>query len=99
MKTENGKDSLIQTVKRYLEREPYRKESLPQTIVTEGVRPDEDYWYVPVSTPREAESVFDYYNYLAKIEEAILEQENQHVILVPCLDSEEITADREESTV
>jgi hypothetical protein len=99
MTTNSSKESLIQTVKSYLHETPYKKENLPQVVVEGNVRPDEDYWYVPISTPREAESVFDYYNYLAKIEEAILDNEDQHVILVPCLDSEDLTVDQGKSTV
>ena len=92
-------ESVIQKVKEYLKKNPYPKETLPQDIVGNGVRSDGDYLYIPISTLREAKSVFDYYNYLAKIEEAILDKEGQHVILVPCLDSEAKAGKAFESTV
>lgn len=70
-----------------LDQRPYEEMGLKRTVVAEGIQLDAGFWYVPVSTPTEAAITFNYFGYLADLEEE-LEQMGHKVVIVPCLEGE-----------
>jgi hypothetical protein len=57
------------------------------SIVPEGIRQDDDWWYVPVKSDRIPDRLFEYYEALANVESQI-EEDNQVTVLFIPVDTE-----------
>lgn len=71
-------NEIIALVKQYLAKLSYKVE-----VVTEGVREDNGWWYVPVHAEPEPEKRWPYYEDLTDIETTIEDNSGIHVVLVP----------------
>jgi len=54
-------------------------------VVEQGIRKEEYWWYVPVRPSVEPVKRYEYYEALADVEEALDENENLTVFLVPTM--------------
>ena len=60
--------------------------------LTQGVRHEQDWWYVPVRPSLEPPRRYEYYEALADVETNMLTQENIIVLLLPTSPEEEAVA-------
>ena len=52
-------------------------------VIPEGVRHDQEWWYVPIRPSKRPPKRYEYYEALACIENDVQRQENLTVLLVP----------------
>jgi hypothetical protein len=81
------REKVIDTIKQRLTQAEIRQFELE--VFEPGVRKDDDWWYVPVSTKKERVSAFDYAPLLSKIEEEFEEKfqdEGTRLLLIPALE-------------
>jgi len=57
-------------------------------VIEQGIRKEEYWWYVPVRPSVEPVKRYEYYEALADVEEALEENENLTVFLVPTVPEE-----------
>ena len=74
---------VIKLVERYLESHQPRDYRL--RVLTEGVRQDENWWYVSVQPTSERPRSYDYYDALSETEQDIQEKEHENILLVPAM--------------
>ncbi len=72
---------IIQAVKRHLAER--QLEGITISIIEQGVRNDQNWWYVPVRADREPRKTYEYYEALAEIEDDLKSKEKLDVLLVP----------------
>jgi hypothetical protein len=83
----NEEQRIAHVVQELLDRNEYEERELTRTVAVDRIYQDHGYWYVPVATPHEAANTFNYYGYLADVEEE-LDQSGHKVVIVPCLERE-----------
>lgn len=54
-------------------------------VLAEGVRHEQEWWYVPVRPNRQPEKRFEYYEALADVERRLLQEQHYTVLLVPVI--------------
>ena len=55
-------------------------------ILDEGVRSENEWWYVPVKRKSDLPKTYEYYDLLATLEERLDEEKNLNVLFVPTAD-------------
>jgi len=75
---------IIDRIKQRLTQDKIREFELE--VFETGVRQDDDWWYVPVSTKKESVSAFDYAPLLSKIEEEF-KTEGARLLLIPAIEA------------
>jgi hypothetical protein len=78
--TEND---VIALVEKYLK--PHQPADYKLKVSPEGIRRDDDWWYVVVQPDREDVRSYDYYGRLTEAELDLQEKEHVNVLLVPVL--------------
>ncbi|MFI5381232.1 MAG: hypothetical protein ACHRHE_18195 [Tepidisphaerales bacterium] len=78
--TEND---VIALVEKYLK--PHQPPDYKLKISPEGIRRDDDWWYVVVQPDKEDVRSYDYYGRLTEAELDLQEKEHVNVLLVPVL--------------
>ncbi len=53
------------------------------TVLEQGVRHDQDWWYVPIQPDKQPAKRYEYYETLAEIENELQRDENMTVLFVP----------------
>jgi hypothetical protein len=76
-------EKVIALAQQYLER--HQPSSYRLNVVQDGVRQDNDWWYVLVQPDREDVRSYDYYGRLAEAEIDLKDAEHVNVLLVPVL--------------
>jgi hypothetical protein len=61
----------------------HKDKNWPLEVLEDGVRQDDDWWYVPVRPGQKRERGFEYYDLLARIEEELEDQKELNILLVP----------------
>lgn len=61
-------------------------------VLTQGVRHEQDWWYVLVRPDFQPPKRFEYYEALAEVEMALQKSENLTVLLVPTVPASELAA-------
>jgi len=76
-----SKQQIVDLVNRYLrDRHP---EGLDLLALTDGVRREAEWWYIPVKPSAIPQRSFPYYEALADVEEELEQKEKLDVVLVP----------------
>lgn len=73
--------SIAELVQKYIDENPVAGITL--RVVTEGVRQDRDWTYVPVMPDHQPASRFPYYEALARLETRIQMEQGQTILLIP----------------
>lgn len=76
-------DQVIAMARKYLE--PHQPVNYRLQVQEQGVRRDDDWWYVLVQPDREDVRSYDYYGRLAEAEIDLKDKEHLNVLLVPVL--------------
>jgi hypothetical protein len=74
---------VITLAKKYLA--PHQPTDYKLRVIEDGVKKDDDWWYVLVQPDREDIRSYDYYGRLAEAEISLKDSENVNVLLVPVL--------------
>lgn len=74
---------VAELVRRYLQ--PHQPPNYHLDVLPDGVRQEEDWWYVLVRPDRENVRAYDYYARLAEAEVTLRDDEGVNVLLVPVL--------------
>jgi hypothetical protein len=74
---------VVALAKRYLE--PHQPGNYRLEVMADGVKKDDDWWYVLVQPDRENVHSYDYYGRLAEAEIDMADKEHVNVLLVPVL--------------
>ncbi len=61
------------------------------TILMEGVRQEDDWWYVPVQPSEEPAKTSDYYDLLARVQTELLEEDDLNIVFIPTAPESERT--------
>lgn len=61
-------------------------------VVTQGIRQNQDWWYVPVRPSIQPTKRYEYYEALANVENELQKSENLTVLLVPTVPESELAA-------
>lgn len=77
----SNKRTVTEAVRRYIK--DCHPGGLTLEVVEQGIRKEEYWWYVPVRPNVEPVKRYEYYEALADVEEALDENENLTVFLVP----------------
>ncbi len=76
-----NKRTVAKAVRKYIE--DYHPDGATLEVVEQGIHKEEYWWYVPVRPNVEPMKRYEYYEALADVEEALEENENITVFLVP----------------
>ena len=87
-----NEERLLQLVREQLKL--HRPGGVTLEVVPEGLRRQDEYWYVPVRPSAQPPKTYEYYEVLAEVESALEENEQLQVLLVPII-PEEATAGRD----
>lgn len=77
------KQTVAEAVRKYIK--DCHPSGLTLEVIEKGIRKEEYWWYVPVRLSMEPPKLFEYYEALADVEEAVYENENLTVFLVPTM--------------
>jgi hypothetical protein len=58
-------------------------------VAPEGIRRQDEYWYIPVLPSRQPPKMYEYYEALAEVEATLEENEQLQIWLVPVIPEEE----------
>ncbi len=61
-------------------------------VVTQGVRQDQDWWYVPIRPNVQPTKRYEYYETLADVEKELQKSEHLTVLLVPTVPDAELAS-------
>lgn len=75
------KSEIIELVKRRLRALDLK--GITIDVIEQGVRNDENWWYVPVHAEREPKKAHEYYEVLTEVEDDLKSKEKLDVLLVP----------------
>ena len=75
------KEQVVTMAQRHLEN--YKPSGVSIEVVTENIRDDAGFWYIPVRLMGELPRRYRYYEDLAGAEEEILNEESLNVLFVP----------------
>jgi hypothetical protein len=67
-------------------------------VVPDGLRRQDEYWYVPVRPSAQPPKTYEYYEVLAEVESTLEENEQLQVLLVPII-PEEAAVGRDEAVL
>jgi len=76
-----NKRTVAKAVRKYIKN--YHPGGATLEVIEQGIRKEEYWWYVPVRPSVEPVKRYEYYEALADVEEALDENENLTVFLVP----------------
>jgi hypothetical protein len=76
-------DEVVTLAEKYLA--PHQPANYRLKVLRDGVRRDDDWWYVVVQPDRDDVYSYEYYGRLAEAELDLEEAEHLHVLLVPTL--------------
>lgn len=76
-----NKQQIIETVERYIVGR--RPGGATLEIIKQGVRQDQDWWYVPIRTSIQPAKRYEYYETLADVEKELEKLEHLTVLFVP----------------
>ena len=76
-----NKRTVAEAVRKYIK--DCHPSGLTMEVIEKGIRKEKYWWYVPVRLSMEPPKLFEYYEALADAEEALEENENLTVFLVP----------------
>jgi hypothetical protein len=79
----NDARAVVEMVKAHVDR--HQPAAFRLTVLTEGARQDEGWWYIVVRPDRSGVRSYDYSEALSLVEEEIRDEENVNVLLVPSL--------------
>ena len=82
MKT-SSKDDVLSLAKEYLKR--YQPGDYSVEIVPDGVREEDDWWYIVVRPSRDDIKRYPYYEMLGEVEEELRQKKQINVMFVPSL--------------
>lgn len=80
--TEMDASAISSVVRRHLEGERFA--DLHMTVLEDGLREDDGWWYVPVKPGQPFRRSDLYYAVLGDLEQEIDEEEGLNILLVPC---------------
>lgn len=75
------KQKVIDTVRKYIEGR--RPGGATLSVVPQGVRYEQEWWYVPISPSIQPARRYEYYETLAEVENELLKAEHLTVLFVP----------------
>ncbi len=81
---------VVETVRKYLK--DYRPGGAVLTVVTQGIRHEQDWWYVSVQPSVQPAKRYEYYEALAKVEQELQKSEHLTVLLLPAVAAAELAA-------
>ena len=81
---------VVETVRRYIR--GVRPGGAVLEVVTQGVRQDQEWWYVPVRPSVQPAKRYEYYEALAGVEKELQKSEHLTVLLVPTVPDAEPAA-------
>ena len=77
----SDEQAVVEAVRRHIQnRHPG---GITVEVLTDGVRRDQDWWYVPVRPSAKPPQRYEYYETLAAVENELQETEHLTVLLVP----------------
>ncbi len=79
----NNPQQVIKIVERYLE--PHQPRDYKLRVLPEGIRQDDDWWYVIVQPTSDRPRSYDYYDALSETEQDIQDNEHENILLVPVM--------------
>ena len=74
---------LVDMVQRYLE--PHQSKDYRLNVVADGIRQDDDWWYVVVQPDKDDIRAYDYAARLSEAEQDLQDKEHLNVLLVPVM--------------
>ncbi len=74
---------VVAMARKYLE--PHQPQRYRLNVIEEGVKKEDDWWYVLVQPDRDGIRSYDYYGRLAEAEIDLKDSEHVNVLLVPVL--------------
>jgi len=84
-----GEEEVVEIVGRYLK--SHHPGGATLEALTEGVRHEQDWWYVPVRPSFEPPRRYEYYEALADVEGALEDKEHLTVLFLPTAPEDEQT--------
>ncbi len=78
--------NIFQTVQQLIQH--YHPGGATLTVMEEGIKREEAWWYVPVQPNTEPPKRYEYYEALAEVEQRLLTEQDLNVLLIPVLASE-----------
>ncbi|HEY8746413.1 MAG TPA: hypothetical protein VIM11_00455 [Tepidisphaeraceae bacterium] len=74
---------VVDLVRRYLQ--PHQPNDYRLDVLVDGIKKDDDWWYVLVRPSRDDVPPYDYYSRLAEAEVSMRDEEDLNILLVPVL--------------